>query len=739
MGHTKGSVRLRLPLGGFAAIIAAAAALLVAAPAALALNWGSPTTVSGSGELTQNDPSTAIDAKGDAVVAWANYSGSTSSYDCPCQVRVAMRAAGGSFGSPVTIATMGAANAGDNVSDVHVAMDAVGDAILVWDYSTPKAEGSVTGTDDHVYASVSPAGGSFSNPQQISHEGTTADGGGAPVVAMDSAGDAIVGWISGLGWYPSTQTTSSPQPRLQVVRRPAGANSSFSSPTAVTGSGTAGPFADLSLAMSPNGHAAFEYTWCSPADNCGSSGSRGAQNNVEVVRAAPGASFGSPEIISPTVTNPGSGQGPYEWAGAVAIDDNNDATATYNQRGSGPISTATARDEVVTSDAGAKFSSAKSLGVAGRSYAGQATIAPDGTSTVTLNDNNGLESNSRPPGGSFGANQLVSSIDDNAWLAASSNAEGSNGDALVGLLLDDASFDGADEHVAAALRPAGGAFGAPVTIEQVPSGSFFDTGSLNGSIDKSGDGAVLAWAEYQGSDQFSPVPGAIRVALAGSGTPPPAQDTLTVSSAGTGAGTVTSSPAGISCPGTCSGSYAPGTPVTLTATPAAGSTFAGWSGGGCSGTGSCVVTMSSDQSVTSTFTAVSSKPSCSLSPKSSKVLLPRKPRGHKKHKPKGKPGILSFTVTCNQAAAVQLTGKVLETLPKKGKHGKRTKTFTLSTASAAVQAQVPATLTFKLPTAALSALKDGKRESVTVTLTASNANGSTTATAAIPRIRAVAA
>ena len=44
--------------------------------------------------------------------------------------------------------------------------------------------------------------------------------------------------------------------------------------------------------------------------------------------------------------------------------------------------------------------------------------------------------------------------------------------------------------------------------------------------------------------------------------------------------------------------------VTLTATPAAGSTFAGWSGAGCSGTGACTVTMSSDQAVTATFNVV---------------------------------------------------------------------------------------------------------------------------------------
>jgi hypothetical protein len=78
---------------------------------------------------------------------------------------------------------------------------------------------------------------------------------------------------------------------------------------------------------------------------------------------------------------------------------------------------------------------------------------------------------------------------------------------------------------------------------------------------------------------------------------------LTVVRAGTGSGTVTSSPGGIACAPTCSAPFAPGTSVTLTAAPAAGSTFAGWSGGGCSGTGPCAVTISGPVTVTATFTA----------------------------------------------------------------------------------------------------------------------------------------
>ena len=76
--------------------------------------------------------------------------------------------------------------------------------------------------------------------------------------------------------------------------------------------------------------------------------------------------------------------------------------------------------------------------------------------------------------------------------------------------------------------------------------------------------------------------------------------TLTVAKSGTGSGTVTSTPAGINCGATCSASFTSGTSVSLTATPAAGSTFTGWNGP-CSGTGTCTVTMNSAISVTATF------------------------------------------------------------------------------------------------------------------------------------------
>jgi uncharacterized protein (DUF2141 family) len=79
--------------------------------------------------------------------------------------------------------------------------------------------------------------------------------------------------------------------------------------------------------------------------------------------------------------------------------------------------------------------------------------------------------------------------------------------------------------------------------------------------------------------------------------------TLTVNKSGTGSGTVNSSPPGIDCGSDCSEAYTSGTLVTLTATPATGSTFSGWSAN-CTVTGTytCQVTMDTARTVTATFT-----------------------------------------------------------------------------------------------------------------------------------------
>ena len=79
--------------------------------------------------------------------------------------------------------------------------------------------------------------------------------------------------------------------------------------------------------------------------------------------------------------------------------------------------------------------------------------------------------------------------------------------------------------------------------------------------------------------------------------------TLTVSKTGNGVGMVRSTPAGIDCGVACAADYDQGTSVTLDAIPNIFSAFAGWSGA-CTGTGACVVTMDTAQSVTAEFSEV---------------------------------------------------------------------------------------------------------------------------------------
>jgi hypothetical protein len=77
------------------------------------------------------------------------------------------------------------------------------------------------------------------------------------------------------------------------------------------------------------------------------------------------------------------------------------------------------------------------------------------------------------------------------------------------------------------------------------------------------------------------------------------QYTLTASKSGTGTGTITGT--GLSCGNICLNIYSVGTIVTLTASPNPGSTFAGWSGGVCTGNGQCMLNMTANTSVLALF------------------------------------------------------------------------------------------------------------------------------------------
>jgi hypothetical protein len=152
---------------------------------------------------------------------------------------------------------------------------------------------------------------------------------------------------------------------------------------------------------------------------------------------------------------------------------------------------------------------------------------------------------------------------------------------------------------------------------------------------------------------------------------------FTVIESGTGTGTVT-------CDGgACASSYSEGKEVTLAASAAAGSTFGGWSGGGCSGTGSCTVTIKAGMTVTATFNVNPTPP-----PESEGVA-----KAARSAKVSGRNAVLKLTCSGGPCkGTLKLTAKV--------RQGGRAKRALVGKASFSLAARASKTLKVRLSAAA---------------------------------------
>ncbi|HET7483744.1 MAG TPA: hypothetical protein VFJ64_00040 [Solirubrobacterales bacterium] len=169
---------------------------------------------------------------------------------------------------------------------------------------------------------------------------------------------------------------------------------------------------------------------------------------------------------------------------------------------------------------------------------------------------------------------------------------------------------------------------------------------------------------------------------------------LTVTTAGTGTGTVNCNG------GVCAASYEQGTKVSLTASAAVGSTFAGFSGGGCSDVASCVVTINGNTTVTATFSA-NPQPTCATNAS----LCPPPPPGQAKaaSSARVKNGKAALKITCSGGACkggFNLTAKI--------KRGGKTKTVQIGKASFSLADGASTMLKVKLSAAARQELDKGR-------------------------------
>lgn len=148
--------------------------------------WSVPHTVS-----TESDDSEGVqvasDARGDAVVIWRSCSADAST----CGVQAARRPAGGGWHSPATLSATG-----QNTIDPHLALDARGDAMVTWDRV-------LEGVSEGVEMARHGARGAWHGPVLL-------DGAGwSSAVALDARGDAVV----------TFQITGDPD-QIDTMRRP---------------------------------------------------------------------------------------------------------------------------------------------------------------------------------------------------------------------------------------------------------------------------------------------------------------------------------------------------------------------------------------------------------------------------------------------------------------------------------------------------------------------------------------
>lgn len=136
-----------------------------------AAGWLPPQPISLAGGVAW--PQVAMDAAGDAVVVWQRDDGANK------RVQASLRPAGGAFSAPTDLSL-----AGRDATTPKVAMNANGDAIAVWLRSD--------GQNARVQVAFCPAGGTFGPAVDVSEAGRDAF---VPSASLDAAGNAVMVWV----------------------------------------------------------------------------------------------------------------------------------------------------------------------------------------------------------------------------------------------------------------------------------------------------------------------------------------------------------------------------------------------------------------------------------------------------------------------------------------------------------------------------------------------------------------
>jgi hypothetical protein len=277
----------------------------------------------------------AVDAAGDTVVVWAQQEPGAISV-----VKASVRPAGGSFTAPSTISPTPVVS-GHSARDPRIAIDAAGEAVAVWTYEN--------GKNDVVQAARGSLSGGFSAPAELSSPGQEA---ATPAIAISPGGEATAAWSrsNGTDYVIETATAS---------------GGSFSSPVEL--SDPAQNALEPEVAIGPSGAPTIVWTRSNGANFIveaisGSGGSFGSPvavsepgENAERPQLAESRSGsvaivwqrsnGSEEVVQGVVGSPGTFGAPANLSAAgqesrfplVAMDGNGDATAVWRSDGSSKV------------------------------------------------------------------------------------------------------------------------------------------------------------------------------------------------------------------------------------------------------------------------------------------------------------------------------------------------------------------------------------------------------------------
>ncbi len=603
-------------LAAFAAVV-----LLAATPSpAAAISWSLPATNLSEGPNNNAyNPQVAVGVDGATTVVWRRWDGFNYI------VQASTRPAGSvTFGGAVDLSA-----AGRDALGAQVAVAVNGATTVVWR--------RWDGSNSIVQASTRPAGSvTFSGAVDLSAAGQDAE---SQQVAIAADGATTVVWrrLEGLNVIvqartrpagPSTFSAAvdlsaagrnafDPQVAVAadgattvVWRRDDGSNFIVQASTrpAGSGSGTFGAAQDLSAAgldtADPEVAVAVDgvttVVWSS----------WNGVNSIVQARTRPAGSgtFGGAVDLS------AAGQNASSPEVAVAVDG---ATTVvwYRYDGSNWIVQASTRP----AGSGA-FGGVVDLSAAGRdAYVPQLSVGVDGATTVVWTRSDGsnliVQASTRAAGSAtFGAAVNLSATTQDA--TDQQVAVAADGTATVVWRRDGPTYrriqestSGATPYLLTLTRSGAGSgsvSSSPAGIDcgLVCSYSFSLSTSVTLTATPAAGSSFAGWSGSgcSGTSTCTVTMLGARAVNAEFAVVPPGQFNLAVSKSGTGAGTVTSSPAGINCGSDCSETLQDGTSVTLTASPAAGSSFTGWSGSGCSGTSTCTVVMSAARAVTAQFT-----------------------------------------------------------------------------------------------------------------------------------------